>query len=217
MVDEFSSFARMPSAVFRGTGHPRNRARSRHPVPDEPSREEIEFKIDTLKEPLIALCDRQLLTQAVTNLVKNASEAVDAYQNASGGAEGKGRVVIRASRGREPVRHRRDERQWLRIAERKPPPADRALRCRPAKRHGAWSGHGSEDPGAAWVACCNLPTLPRAKAIHMAPGSACPSRCRSVPTRQTKRSRAEWRGAEHGARPDGNAWEGGTEPWRLTF
>jgi two-component system nitrogen regulation sensor histidine kinase NtrY len=59
------------------------------------SRPEIEFKIDTLKEPLIALCDRRLLTQAVTNLVKNASEAVDAYQNANGGGEGKGRVVIR--------------------------------------------------------------------------------------------------------------------------
>jgi two-component system nitrogen regulation sensor histidine kinase NtrY len=59
------------------------------------SRPEIEFEIDTMKESLIALCDRRLLTQAVTNLVKNASEAVDAYQNTNGGGEGKGHVVIR--------------------------------------------------------------------------------------------------------------------------
>ncbi len=96
MVDEFSSFARMPSAVFEEQD-------IREVVREavilfQMSRPEIEFKIDTLKEPLIALCDRRLLTQAVTNLVKNASEAVDAYQNATGGGEGgeaKGRVVIR--------------------------------------------------------------------------------------------------------------------------
>jgi two-component system, NtrC family, nitrogen regulation sensor histidine kinase NtrY len=44
---------------------------------------------------LIALCDRRLLTQAVTNLVKNASEAVDAYQNSNGQGGGKGRVLVR--------------------------------------------------------------------------------------------------------------------------
>ncbi len=93
MVDEFSSFARMPSAVFEEQD-------IREVVREavilfQMSRPEIEFKIDSLKEPLMALCDRRLLTQAVTNLVKNASEAVDAYQNANGGGEGRGRVVIR--------------------------------------------------------------------------------------------------------------------------
>ena len=93
MVDEFSSFARMPSAVFEEQDI-REIVREAV-ILFQMSRPEIEFKIDTLKEPLIALCDRRLLTQAVTNLVKNASEAVDAYQNANGGGEGKGRVVIR--------------------------------------------------------------------------------------------------------------------------
>ncbi len=94
MVDEFSSFARMPQAVFEEQD-------IREVVREavilfQMSRPEIEFKIDVLKEPLIALCDRRLLTQAVTNLVKNASEAVDAYQNAhSGEAAAKGRVIIR--------------------------------------------------------------------------------------------------------------------------
>jgi two-component system, NtrC family, nitrogen regulation sensor histidine kinase NtrY len=92
MVDEFSSFARMPSAVFEEQD-------IREVVREavilfQMSRPEIEYKIDMLKEPLIALCDRRLLTQAVTNLVKNASEAIDAHHNATQGAE-KGRVVIR--------------------------------------------------------------------------------------------------------------------------
>ncbi|MFZ1109085.1 MAG: PAS domain-containing sensor histidine kinase [Rhodomicrobium sp.] len=92
MVDEFSSFARMPSAVFEEQD-------IREVVREavilfQMSRHEIEYKIDMLKEPLIALCDRRLLTQAVTNLVKNASEAIDAYHQANPDAE-KGRVVIR--------------------------------------------------------------------------------------------------------------------------
>jgi two-component system, NtrC family, nitrogen regulation sensor histidine kinase NtrY len=92
MVDEFSSFARMPSAVFEEQD-------IREVVREavilfQMSRPEIKYKIDMLKEPLIALCDRRLLTQAVTNLVKNASEAIDAYQQANPDAE-KGRVVIR--------------------------------------------------------------------------------------------------------------------------
>ncbi len=91
MVDEFSSFARMPQAVFEEQDI-REIVREAV-ILFQMSRPEIEFKIEVVKEPLIALCDRRLLTQAVTNLVKNASEAVDAFQNAGG--EGKGRVVIR--------------------------------------------------------------------------------------------------------------------------
>ncbi len=93
MVDEFSSFARMPQAVFEEQD-------IRHIVREavilfEMSRPEIEFKIDFLNEPLEALCDRRLLTQAITNLVKNASEAVDAYQLSNGEAVEKGKVLVR--------------------------------------------------------------------------------------------------------------------------
>jgi two-component system nitrogen regulation sensor histidine kinase NtrY len=93
MVDEFSSFARMPQAVFEEQD-------IREVVREavilfQMSRPEIEFRLDVLSEPLLALCDRRLLTQAVTNLVKNASEAVDAYQHTNGEAGDKGRVVIR--------------------------------------------------------------------------------------------------------------------------
>ncbi len=93
MVDEFSSFARMPQAVFENQDI-REIVREAV-ILFQMSRPEIEYKIDTMNEPLIALSDRRLLTQAVTNLVKNASEAVDSYISSNGPAAGKGRIVIR--------------------------------------------------------------------------------------------------------------------------
>lgn len=93
MVDEFSSFARMPKPVFESQDI-RDVVREAV-ILFQMSRPEIEFTIDVLTEPLEALCDRRLLTQAVTNLVKNAGEAIDAYQNNNGGEQEKGRVVVR--------------------------------------------------------------------------------------------------------------------------
>ena len=75
MVDEFSAFARMPKPVME-----------RHDVRDivreavflfQVSRPEIAFELDLPDTPVVALSDRRLLAQAVTNLVKNASEAID--------------------------------------------------------------------------------------------------------------------------------------------
>src|SRR5262249_21359998 len=93
MVDEFSAFARMPQAVFEEQDI--REVINEAVILFQMSRPEIEYKIESVEEPLIALCDRRLLTQAVTNLVKNASEAVDAYVNGNGQAAEKGRVVIR--------------------------------------------------------------------------------------------------------------------------
>lgn len=93
MVDEFSSFARMPQAVFEE--HDIREIVREAVILFQMSRPEIEYIIDMPDEPIQALCDRRLLTQAVTNLVKNASEAVDAYQSANGKAPEKGRVVTR--------------------------------------------------------------------------------------------------------------------------
>jgi two-component system nitrogen regulation sensor histidine kinase NtrY len=39
---------------------------------------EIRFNVETPDEPVITLCDRRLISQAVTNLVKNATEAIEA-------------------------------------------------------------------------------------------------------------------------------------------
>ncbi len=93
MVDEFSSFARMPNAVFEEQDI-REMVREAV-ILFQMSRHDIDYKLELPGEPLMGLCDRRLLTQAVTNLVKNASEAVEGYQSANGNEPEKGRIVIR--------------------------------------------------------------------------------------------------------------------------
>jgi two-component system nitrogen regulation sensor histidine kinase NtrY len=93
MVDEFSAFARMPKPVME-----------RHDVRDivreavflfQVSRPEIVFELDLPDKPVVALSDRRLLAQAVTNLVKNASEAIDSAVEADSSRSGTGRVVAK--------------------------------------------------------------------------------------------------------------------------
>jgi len=59
------------------------------------SRLEITFELDLPDKPTVMLCDRRLLTQAVTNLVKNASEAVDAVLEAEPERPDKGHVIAK--------------------------------------------------------------------------------------------------------------------------
>ncbi len=82
MVDEFSSFARMPKPVVEECD-------IRDVVRDavilfRMSNSEIKFEIETPDTPVISYCDRRLLSQAVTNLVKNASEAIASQTEESG-------------------------------------------------------------------------------------------------------------------------------------
>src|SRR5947209_5506564 len=93
MVDEFSRFARMPKPVMEGedvadavrqvvflmrVGHP-----------------DLEIVTDIKEEPLRAQFDRRLISQALTNIIKNATEAIEAVP-----AEtlGKGRIEVVAAR-----------------------------------------------------------------------------------------------------------------------
>jgi two-component system nitrogen regulation sensor histidine kinase NtrY len=76
MVDEFSRFARMPKPVIEGedvadtvrqavflmrVGHP-----------------DVDIEADVKEEPLRAKFDRRLISQALTNIIKNAAEAIEA-------------------------------------------------------------------------------------------------------------------------------------------
>ncbi|MGI9385126.1 MAG: ATP-binding protein [Methyloligellaceae bacterium] len=76
MVDEFSSFARMPKPVMEANdvGELVKEAVFLFQV----SHPEIDIDVNLPDEPVITLCDRRLISQAVTNLVKNASEAIEA-------------------------------------------------------------------------------------------------------------------------------------------
>jgi two-component system nitrogen regulation sensor histidine kinase NtrY len=93
MVDEFSAFARMPKPVME-----------RHDVREivreavflfQVSRPEIKFEIDLPAEPVMLLSDQRLLTQAVTNLVKNGSEAIDTAVEADPARAGQGHIVTK--------------------------------------------------------------------------------------------------------------------------
>src|SRR6059058_1021537 len=90
MVDEFSSFARMPKATLEKddlsqcvrqvlflmrVGNP-----------------EIDFEEDLPYEPVIARFDRRLLSQAITNIVKNATEGIAAEKQE--GVTDKGRILV---------------------------------------------------------------------------------------------------------------------------
>jgi two-component system, NtrC family, nitrogen regulation sensor histidine kinase NtrY len=75
MVDEFSSFARMPKPTF-GVEDARDILRQAVFL-FEVAKPDIVFTVKTPSgiEPLV--CDRRLLSQAMTNIVKNAVEAVE--------------------------------------------------------------------------------------------------------------------------------------------
>jgi two-component system nitrogen regulation sensor histidine kinase NtrY len=76
MIDEFSSFARMPKPLFRRENvvEIARQALFLHEVA-HPS---IRFTLDAPESPPAMVCDRRQLGQALTNIVKNACEAVEA-------------------------------------------------------------------------------------------------------------------------------------------
>jgi two-component system, NtrC family, nitrogen regulation sensor histidine kinase NtrY len=91
MVDEFSAFARMPKPVM--ADHDVREIVREAVFLFQVSRPEISFELDLPDKPVIALSDRRLLAQAVTNLVKNASEAIDTAVEADPSRAGTGHIV----------------------------------------------------------------------------------------------------------------------------
>ncbi|TVQ55868.1 MAG: PAS domain-containing sensor histidine kinase [Rhodobacteraceae bacterium] len=76
MVDEFSKFARMPepdardedlAAILRGAV-----------LLQKAGADQVRFTLETPDGPTMVRCDRGLISQAVTNLLKNAAEGVEA-------------------------------------------------------------------------------------------------------------------------------------------
>ncbi len=82
MVDEFSSFARMPKPEMR-------RLDLREPLREasfliEVSRPNIKIENDLGDKPLIGRFDTRLMSQAFGNIIKNAAEAIDAVPHEEG-------------------------------------------------------------------------------------------------------------------------------------
>jgi two-component system, NtrC family, nitrogen regulation sensor histidine kinase NtrY len=92
MVDEFSRFARMPKAVFADEDVADTvrqvvfLLRVAHP--------DIDLDVELESESMPARFDRRLISQALTNIIKNATEAIGAVPPALG----RGRVAVRAQR-----------------------------------------------------------------------------------------------------------------------
>ena len=78
MVDEFSSFARLPKPVFR-TEDPVDLARQAVFL-QEVARHDIGFSFSAAPDLGLIACDRHQFGQAMTNVLKNATEAIEARQ-----------------------------------------------------------------------------------------------------------------------------------------
>ena len=79
MVDEFSNFARMPKPVFREENiHEIARAAL---FLHEVAHPGMAFAIDPPHADIRLVCDRRQLSQALTNVVKNAVEAIEIRRN----------------------------------------------------------------------------------------------------------------------------------------
>jgi two-component system nitrogen regulation sensor histidine kinase NtrY len=90
MVDEFSSFARMPAPVFK-----REEAQElvRHAVfLQRVSQPQVAFEVTAPTDPIHFECDGRLVSQALTNVLKNAIEAISA--RIAAGDSTPGRIVI---------------------------------------------------------------------------------------------------------------------------
>ncbi len=99
MVDEFSSFARVPKPVFREEAvvEVARQAVFLHEV----AHPDIDFVLEAPDPSPVLVCDRRLLGQAITNVVKNAVEAIQQKREEKG-AESSGerdRILVRIEEG----------------------------------------------------------------------------------------------------------------------
>lgn len=100
MVDEFSSFARMPKPTF-GVEDVRDILRQSVFL-FEVAKPDISFVVQTPNEVEPLVCDRRLLSQAMTNIIKNAVEAIEEkYKNSDSIATGHIRAELGVGPGRE--------------------------------------------------------------------------------------------------------------------
>jgi two-component system nitrogen regulation sensor histidine kinase NtrY len=99
MVDEFSDFARMPKPVFRDENvHDIARAAL---FLHEVAHPGVSFSIDPRMDEIRLVCDRRQLGQALTNVVKNAVEAIEARRSRGETSPDGDRVDLRLCRSDE--------------------------------------------------------------------------------------------------------------------
>jgi two-component system nitrogen regulation sensor histidine kinase NtrY len=102
MVDEFARFARMPKPVIEGEDVADTVRQAvflmkvAHP--------ELDIEAEIKQDPLHAQFDRRLISQALTNIIKNATEAIEQVPPEELGKEnGKGRIDVIAARENDDI------------------------------------------------------------------------------------------------------------------
>ncbi len=106
MVDEFSAFARMPQPVLR----PEDAGRIAREalILQRSARPEIVWSTDIPERGPMALCDRRLVGQALTNLLQNAADAVAMRPRGPGEPAGHISLSVHAADGTVALRVRDD-------------------------------------------------------------------------------------------------------------
>lgn len=89
MVDEFSSFARMPSASMKSLDL--NEILRQAVFLQRIGHPEIDYELVLPPEQTVIECDGRLVSQALTNILKNAAEAIRGHDNEEGEGEGEKR------------------------------------------------------------------------------------------------------------------------------
>lgn len=99
MVDEFSSFARMPKPVFRRESLVDIARQSM--FLHEVGHPGIAFRLDADADaPVSLVCDRRQIGQALTNIIKNAAEAIEARPPADDLPQGEVVMALAKANGR---------------------------------------------------------------------------------------------------------------------
>jgi two-component system nitrogen regulation sensor histidine kinase NtrY len=93
MVDEFSRFARMPKPVIAADDVAD--AVRQSAFLQRVGNADIDIDVEIAEDPMMAQFDRRLISQALTNIIKNATEAIGAVPPDE---LGKGKIQVSASR-----------------------------------------------------------------------------------------------------------------------
>lgn len=99
MVEEFSGFARMPKPTFEHFNI--NDVVKSVTFAQRMSNPSVTINVKTPNEPIEMMGDERLLGQALTNVIKNAAEAVE--RHSSGGEKSSGSVTVQVSRRADEV------------------------------------------------------------------------------------------------------------------
>ena len=85
IVDEFSKFARMPEPVTKEESL--DKMVREAALLQESGQPDVRFEAEYVDDPLLANVDATMISQALTNLLKNAGEAIESYREKNEGTD----------------------------------------------------------------------------------------------------------------------------------